>query len=171
MIADRISLNLSLKYLRQFNQNEGHVIDICYIYRDQLNNTAKSIRFPDIETLEVFISTYAPLSEFQDLDCTSTYFYELAKFAVVKNETDKNIIYYDNGTYVTLSGNINKFSLDSLNTMYLPILLEAKQAFLGLKINEYILDQDGYIDCGYIETHMPGAVEELKTLYNKYKQI
>lgn len=171
MITDRISLNLSLKYLRQFHQNEGAVIDVLFSYKDQLHNINKSIKFPDMETLEFFVAKYAPLSAFIDVDCIATYLYELRAFSIIKNETDKNFIYYDNGKYVTLSSNINKFSLNSLNVEYTPVLEEVKHAFLGLKINEYILNQETYIDCGYIETHSPGAIEELKTLYNKYKLI
>lgn len=170
MIVDRISLNLALKYLRQFQQNEGHVIDILFAYRDQQHNLTKTIKFPNVETLEFFVNKYAPLSEFTDVDCRLTYLYELRTFTVIKNETDKNFIYYDN-QYITLSNNINKFSLTGLNNEYSTLLFEVKHAFLGLKINEYILNQETYVDCGYIETHLPGAIEELKTLYNKYKQI
>jgi hypothetical protein len=171
MITDRISLNIALKYLKQFHQNEGPVIDILFSYKDQLRSTTRTVKFPNIETLEIFVAKYAPLTTFQDIDCMVTYLYELRSFCVLKNGTDKNLIYNDSNTFITRSSNINAISLTSLNANYLPILLEVTNAFIGIKINEYILDQAGYIDCGYIETHDPAAIEELKTLYNKYKQI
>lgn len=170
MLVDRISLNLALKYLKQFQQNEGQVVDILFAYKDQLHNLTKTVKFPDIETLELFVNKYAPLSAFIDVDCMLTYLYEIRTFTVIKNGTDKNLIYYD-VQYKTLSNNINGFSLTGLNTTYITTIREVKHAFLGLKINEYILNQDTYVDCGYIETHAPGAIEELKTLYNKYKQL
>lgn len=170
MIVDRISLNLAVKYLTQFQQNEGPVIDILFAYKDQLNKLTKTIKFPDMETLVVFVAKYAPLVEFTSIDCTPTHLYELRSFTVIKNNTDKNYIYQD-GQYITLSNNINKFSLTGLNTTYTESINEIKGVFLGLKINEYILNQTTYIDCGYIEEHAPGTIEKLKTIYNKYKQI
>jgi hypothetical protein len=171
MITDRISLNIALKYLKQFHQNEGPVIDILFSYKDQLRSTTRTIKFPNIETLEIFVTKYAPLTAFQDIDCRVSYLYELRTFCVLKNGTDKNLIYNDSINFVSRSKNINGISLINLNANYLTTLQEIINAFTGIKINEYILEQEGYIDCGYIETHDPAAIEELKTLYNKYKQI
>lgn len=173
MITDRISLNVALKYLDQFQQNEGDVTNILFSYRDQVTNVAKSVKFPDILSIRVFLEKYAPVVTFQDVDCRVTYLYELKSFTVTSNNTDKNKIYfyYDLNNFVTSSTNINGISLIGLNDGYIATMDEVKHAFLGIKINEYILNQLQYIDCGYIEIHYPEAIEELKTLYNKYKQI
>ena len=171
MVVDRISLNIAAKYLKQFNANEGHVIDILFAYKDHVRSVTKTINFPTIEVLDAFIATYAPLVAFESIDCKLTNLYELKMFSVVKNETTKNLIYNQEGFFMTKSANINNISVLNLNEGYLVTLNEIKNAFNGIKLDEYILDQAGYIDCGYIQTYAPEAIEELKLLYNKYKQI
>ncbi len=171
MVVDRISLNIALKYLKQFNANEGNVIDILFAYKDHVHNIIKTITFPDSETLETFILTYAPLTAFESIDCRLTYLYELRMFSVIKNGTSGNLIYNHGGLFTTKSNNINNISINNLNNEYLVALNEINFSFGGIKLNEYILDQNGYVDCGYIQTHAPDAIEELKLLYNKYKQI
>lgn len=171
MVVDRISLNIALKYLRQFSANEGNVIDILFAYKDHVRSVTKTINFPTLEVLETFIATYAPLTAFESIDCKLTNLYELKMFSVVKNETTRNLIYNQEGFFTTKSANINSISVSNLNDSYLVTLNEIKNAFSGIKLDEYILDQAGYIDCGYIQTHAPEAIEELKLLYNKYKQI
>lgn len=171
MIVDRISLNIALKYLNQFQQNEGEVIDILFTYRDQVNPFTKTMKFDNMETLISFVDRYAPLVAFQDIDCQVTYLYQIQSFSIIKNGTDKNKVYYNINNFTTSSTNINQISLIGLNDGYLPDIAEATHAFVGIKINEYILNQLDYIDCGYIEIHYPEAILELETLYNKYKQI
>ena len=171
MITDRISLNIALKYLNQFQQNEGDVTNILFSYKDQVTNASKNIKFPDILSIRIFLEKYAPVVTFQDMECKVTYLYELKSFTVIKNGTDKNKVYYNVNKFITSSKNINEISLNAINEGYAKSLDEVKDAFLGIKINEYILNQLQYIECGYIEIHHPEAIEKLKTLYNKYKQI
>lgn len=171
MVVDRISLNIALKYLNQFQQNEGDVIDILFTYRDQVNPLTKTIKFDNVETLRSFVDRYAPLIEFKHVDCQVTYLYQIQSFSVLKNGTDKNKVYYNINEFITNSTNINQISLNGLNNEYLPIIDEITYVFIGIKINEYILNQLEYIDCEYIEIHYPEAILELETLYNKYKQI
>jgi len=176
MITDRISLNIALKYLDQFQQNEGEVIDILFSYRDQVTKSSKSIKFPSILSIHIFLEKYAPIVTFQDIDCRVTYLYELRSFSVLKNGTNKNKIYdntivYDVNNFTTSSTNTNNVSIVNLNKGYTNAINDVKHAFLGIAINEYILNQLQYIECGYIEIYYPEAIEELQKLYNKYKQI
>lgn len=173
MITDRISLNIALKYLDQFQQNEGDVIDILFSYKDQLSGFSKSVKFPNILSIQIFLEKYAPLTTFKDEECRVTYLYELKAFSVVKQGTNKNKIYfnYNLNLFTTLNTNTNNISISNLNAGYVNSLNEIKYAFLGIKIDEYILNQLDYIECGYIEIHNPAAIELLKKLYNKYKEL
>lgn len=169
MITDRISLNIALKYLDQFEQNEGSVVDILFSRRVHDRNQAASVKFDNIDVLRAFISKYAPAITFRDADCMSLAYFELKMFTVLKNDTDKNLIYLDNSTYKSKSKNITKATLKNLNTGYNPNKDLIYSAFSDIMINEYILSQEDYIDCGYIEIHFPEVMERLKKLYNKYK--
>ncbi len=62
MITDRISLNIALTYLNQFEQNEGRVIDMLFSFRNNVNSGVKSApAFADLDVLKAFINKYAPL--------------------------------------------------------------------------------------------------------------
>jgi len=171
MITDRLSLNIALKYLKQFRENEGPIEDILFSYKDQLLPKRKTIKFPDIETLEAFINRYARLSDFNKIDCSPSHLYTIKGFKLSKNNTGKNMVYYGDDEYVTLSKNINKITVLNFNKGYGNIMEELKDAFNSIKLSEYILNQEFYIDCGYISTTNPEALEQLEQLYNKYKQL
>lgn len=169
MITDRISLNAALKYLDQFEQNEGRLLDILFSVRDNILSVSKSVTFNDLYFLKAFINKYAPDTTFANSDCSPLLLFELKKFSVVKNETAKNFIYSDNSTFITNSNNINTFSLETFNNGYGKDIAEIKSVFDSIKIDEYILNQLEYIECGYIEIHTEESMENLKNLYNKYK--
>ena len=48
-------------------------------------------------------------------------------------------------------------------------MIEVKELFNSFKLDEYILLQYNYLDCGYISIYFQSSVEKLKNLYNKYK--
>lgn len=169
MITDRISLNIIFKYLDQFQQNEGPVSHIRLSRREHIRITEKCADFGDLDYLTAFINKYAPIVTFKDEDCSMMGLYELKSFNVHKNGTANNLIYLDNGQFVTKSLNINKNSVENLNLNYSKQILEIKSVFSEILINEYILIQEEYIDCGYIEIHFQDAMDRLKELYNKYK--
>jgi hypothetical protein len=169
MITDRISLNVAQKYLNQFEQNEGRVIDILFSIRDNVSRVSRTVTFNDLYFLKTFIDKYAPLTTFEDADCSPLLLFELKKFSVIKNGTDKNLIYTDDSTFITRSNNIGQFSLETFNREYGRDWAEIRSVFNGIELNEYILNQIEYIDCGYIEIHTEISMENLKKLYNKYK--
>jgi hypothetical protein len=169
MITDRISLNIIFKYLDQFQQNEGPVSRIRLARREHFRITEKCTDVEDLDVLSAFINKYAPMVAFKDEDCSVMGLYELKSFNVYKNGTINNLIYLDNGQFVTKSLNINKASVENLNLNYFKQILEVKSVFDEILINEYILIQEEYIDCGYIEIHFQDAMDRLKELYNKYK--
>ena len=169
MITDRISLNIIFKYLDQFQQNEGPVSNICLSRREHIRTTQKSANFNDLEYLNAFINKYAPLTSFEGEDCSMMGLYELKSFNVHAGGSTNNLIYLDDGKFVTKSLNINRASLENFNLNYFKQILEIKGLFNEILINEYILVQEEYIDCGYIEIYFQEAMDRLKKLYNKYR--
>ena len=169
MITDRISLNVSLKYLDQFEQNDGKVIDILFSRKENDKPRVSSVKFEDIDTLKSYIKRYTPITTFKDYDCSPLAHFELKMFTVLKNNTDKNLIYFDTGEFKGKARNITPAVLENLNLGYLKEIAEVRNAFNSIMVNEYILTQHDYIDCGYIEIYFPEAIEIIKKLYNKYK--
>lgn len=171
MISDRISLNIAKKYLNQFEQNQGTITNIQFARREHDKRYTKSATFGDLETLDAFIQKYTPLVTFKDSDCSMMGLYELKSFTLTRNNTQKNFIYKGTDGFESRSSNINKYLIQHLNNGYESMMREVRDAFDAILINEYILQQEEYIDCGYIEVHFEDAMEKLKELYNKYKQI
>lgn len=170
MITDRISLNIALKYLNQFEQNEGKVIDVLFSYRNNVSSGVKSSpAFSDLDVLRAFINKYAPFQSIENADCSPLLLFELKKFTILKNRTDKNLVYNDGTKFVSKSTNIDIFSIESLNRDYTVSMDEARSAFNDVLISEYILNQLDYIECGWLEMHTEVSMEKLTKLYNKYK--
>lgn len=169
MILDRITLNVALKYLDQIQQNEGPVFNILFSLREHHSNITKTVKFDDIDVLESFIERWAKPTGFENLDCKSLNFFELKSFSFDKNNTDKNLVYNSGEEFVTKTANVNDISILNLNRGYLIDMIEIKELFETFKIDDYILLQSTYIDCGYIALHFQSSVEKLKQLYYKYK--
>lgn len=170
MITDRISLNIALKHLDQFEQNDGEVIDILFSMRRNDKDVSKTVKFNNIYTLKSFIERYTPEIKFSDADCMALGLFELKSFSLLMNATDKNFIMATDEGFITKSSNITPSLVENLNIEYLTTFDEIHTAFNGLLLNEYIFQQHDYIECGYIEIYFPNAILKLKELYNKYKK-
>lgn len=48
-------------------------------------------------------------------------------------------------------------------------MVEVRSAFNDVFLDEYILNQLDYIECGWLELHTEVSMEKLTKLYNKYK--
>jgi hypothetical protein len=169
MILDRISLNIALKYLDQIQQNEGPVFNMLFSMREHHTDITKTVKFENIDVLIAFIERWASPSGFENLDCKSLNLFELKSFSFDKNDTDKNLVYNSGEEFVTKTSNVNKISILNLNKGYLIDMIEVKELFDSFKLNEYILLQYNYIECGYISIYFQDSVEKLKKLYYKYK--
>ena len=169
MILDRISLNIALKYVDQIQQNEGPVFNMLFSIREHHTDVTKTVKFGNIDILIAFIERWANPSGFENLDCKSLNLFELKSFSFDKNDTDKNLVYNSEGEFITKTSNINEISILNLNRGYLIDMIEVKELFDSFKLNEYILLQYDYIDCGYISVYFQSSIEKLKKLYNKYK--
>jgi len=169
MILDRISLNIALKYLDQIQQNEGPVSNILFSLREHHVAGSKSVKFENIMVLRSFIDRWAKITGFEDLDCKSLNLFELKSFSFSKNDTNKNFVYNSGAEFVTKTSNVNQLSILNLNNGYLIDMVEVKNLFDSFKLDEYILLQYNYIECGYIAIYFQSSLEKLKKLYNKYK--
>ena len=169
MILDRISLNIALKYLDQIQQNEGPVSNMLFSMKEHHTDVTKTVKFENIDVLRSFIDRWASPSGFENLDCKSLNLFELKSFSFNKNRTDKNLVYNSGVEFITKTLNINKISILNLNSGYLIDMIEVKELFNSFKLNEYILLQYNYIECGYISVYFQESVEKLKKLYYKYK--
>ena len=119
MITDRISIQLALINLRIIESNEGTVSNILLSVRSNNSNISKSAKFPNIATLESFISQFVNLTTFTDLECTKFSLYELKSFIVSNQTTSNNFIYNNEGTWETKYPSINNITIHDLNTRYL----------------------------------------------------
>lgn len=169
MITDRISLQLIALTISNVQENEGKVSNINVSVRENNGISTKSAKFPDLETLQSYINQFANLTSFIDVECTKFSIYELKSFKVSNETTYKNFVWNHSGVWETKYGSINNITIQDLNKRYLPDFNEVKSLYDLLGVNEYILSQEEYIDCGYIEVHFASAIEELIKLYNKYR--
>lgn len=172
MIVDRISLNLAYIYLKQFEETIGKITDIELSKTPFDSNRTKGLsRFNSTSEMRTWIQQNAPLISFDKLDCKPMALYEIKSFNVVIGNATKNFVYNDNRTFKTLSVNVNQTGLEILNKSYMPIFLEVLKQFNEIRLDEYILLQYTYIDCGYIYTFFIEDYQQLQQLYKKYKTL
>lgn len=170
MLTDRISLNIALKYLDRFEQNGGKISNILFSKRDGLRNSSKSVKFDDLEVLIAYINKYTPIVTFNSSDCSLMSLYELKSFTIT-NDNVKNLVLLGPDGYYSKGMKVSPSLINELNTAYYSNISGVKSVFGDIKTDEYILDQIGYIDCGYIEIRSTESMQQIKQLYNKYKQI
>lgn len=171
MISDRISLNLAHLFLNRVHQSQGHVTDILLSKVVKSSNFAKtSPRFETLSSLNLFIQSDAPISTFKEIDCFDLGLYELKSFKHYDSVKQAYYTVENRGSGFSTKGNLNLALLDDLNTNYISSFNEVKNRYTELKKNEYILLQEDYVDCGYIEVYFQDDLENLKKLYKKYKE-
>lgn len=155
--------------LKMIESNEGPIDNILTRVRTNNSTISKSFTFPDTATLESFINQFANPTSFSDMECTKFSLYELRSFNVINSSTTKNFIQNYNGIWETNSSFINKITTQDLNARYLNDFNSVKSLFDNLGVNEYIMSQLEYIDCGYIATHYESTISGLIEMYNKYR--
>lgn len=172
MITDRISLNLAYIYLKQFEETIGKITDIEISKTPfDVNRTKGLSRFNSISELLNYIQQNVPLIPFDKLDCKPLAIYEIKSFNVQISNSSKNYVYSDERVFKTNSINVNSTGLEILNKSYMPIFLQLLSQFNEIRLDEYILLQYTYIDCGYINTFFIEDYQLLQQLYKKYKLI
>lgn len=173
MITDFITLNLIAIYLGKFESNQGDVNRIHISVRSQESNVTKTIEFSSIENLKEFAQLVDV--NFSKVDCSDLKIYELKGFNTTidlgGSTSNKNVVENTNRKFIQDSKNINAANMDILNKLYIPAFLDVYNKWLNLQLNEYIIRQRKYIDCGYIQVYFEEDLLMLKNLYKKYKKI
>lgn len=173
MITDRISLNLIYIHLDQFQNNQGPIDNIQISVKLKEDNNTKTISFSNLTNLNEFINQFAPLTNLTDISCFPLRLFELKSFNVTvdygESGSNKNYIISNERTFTTTSNNIDTANLDILNKSYVPAFIEVMNAFDNLNKTEYILDQNNYIDCNYIQVYFENQLVKVIELYKKYK--
>jgi hypothetical protein len=169
-MTNRISLNIALKHLNVFERNEGLITNILFSIRNNINdNVISAGPFEDINMLHEYIKIFTQPSK-RDLSCSPLLLFELKKFTIFNNNTNRNLVYNTDGIFITKSSNISAPSMLGLNTTYFQDFKEVKNIYTKLNVSEYILKQITYIECGYLEGYNKEDLEKLQKLYNKYNQ-
>jgi len=173
MITDRISLNLIYIYLDQFQSNQGVIDNIQVSVKLKLEGNTKTIKFSNLDNLKEFINQFAPLTNLSDISCFPLRLFELKSFNTVidygESNSNKNMVINNERIFTTTSRNIDSANLDILNKSYVPSFIQVMNAFDNLNRTEYILDQNNYIDCNYIQVYFEEQLAKIIELYKKYK--
>jgi hypothetical protein len=173
MITDRISLNLIYVHLKRFKANQGEINNIQIAVYDHESDFVKTIHFSSVENLKEFIDRFAPAVHFNDIECFPLKMFELKSFNTIveyeNSNSNKNYIINNSRVFETTTKNIYTANLDIFNKSYVGLFLEVWEQWLKFKLNEYILIQRNYIDCGYIQTFFESELIKLRELYRKNK--
>lgn len=180
-VVDALSLKLIYIQLREFNTSEGLVTDIILgrqvldISIEFQNSPARFATFRDFET---FFKKMDSLVDFERNNTKFIGLYSLKSFNV-RNRKKGGLFNISNkgGTKFKANGPAAKILINSLNTKYIKIYNNVLKLFNKLKMDEYILTSnsrlsgglDEFIQYGYVERYFSKEMEELKTLYRKYK--
>lgn len=178
MITDRISLNLLYIYLKRVEANEGPINDIIISHRSNREDASEKTlpRFSDLSSVWEFINKETSPGGFNNIHCLNLGLYRLKSFIIDK---DKSAKVAEKSNFLVKAATENKFkttgkltktSQRDLETGYMPRFREIESKWKEFILNEYIKEQVKYIDCGYIEVYFEEAIEDLKKLYNKYRE-
>lgn len=178
MITDRISLNLLYIYLKRVEANEGPIQEIIISHRSNREDTVERTlpRFDNLSSIWNFINTETSPGGFNNIHCMNLGLYRLKSFIIDKDKSAKvaeksNFLVKStqNDSFAT-TGKLTKSTRRDLEIGYMPRFREVEKKWKEFILNEYIKEQVKYIDCGYIEVYFEDAIEDLKKLYNKYRE-
>jgi len=180
-VVDALSLKLIYIQLREFNASEGLVTDILLnrrILDPKVEYTRAPARFATFREFETFFKKMDSLVDFERVNTKLIGIYSLKSFNV-RNRKKGGLFNITNkeGTKFKANGPAAKILINSLNNKYIKIYNEVHKLFNKLKMDEYILTSnallkggvDEFIKYGYVERYFSKELEELKTLYRKYK--
>lgn len=178
MITDRISLNLLYIYLKRVEANEGPIQEIIISHRSNREDTVEKTlpRFDNLSSVWNFINTETSPGGFNNIHCMNLGIYRLKSFIIDKDKspkvTEKSnfLVKSTNSNSFVTTGKLTKSSRRDLEIGYMPRFTEVEKKWKEFILSEYIKEQVKYIDCGYIEVYFEDAIEDLKKLYNKYRE-
>ena len=172
MIVDRITLVLAYIYLDNFQSTEGTVDSVLLMKTNKFRGGTKTLAKMSMSELGKYLENIAPITTQVrvEKDCIDQSLYELRSFNINLINGGNRLIEYREGTGWILKddGSVNPAQFNEFND-YTTKLNAIKAIYDKLYLDEYILAQKDYIDCGYIQQMFSAEIAEILELYKIYK--
>ncbi len=177
MITDILTLKLISAKLHQFkNLNLGSEISSILIETKNNETDVVTSSTYSLTQLDALIGTFPAEPDWNNIQCFNLQLHFLKRFTMTSPNTSTTPIQYEPNTrkYTTTSQNVQRASMDALNVgsdSYLYKYNEILSVWHKLELDEYIITQRQYIDCGYIEVYFINTINYLIELYKnkRYK--
>ncbi len=172
MIVDRLTLVLAYIYLDNFQSTEGTIDSVLLIKTNKFREGTKSVPNMNMDELATYINNIAPITTVTrvERECIDQCLYTLRSFSITLNNGGKR--YLENregeGWVCKDTGGINTTQFADLSR-YIKKLNEIRAIYDNLYLDEYILAQKDYIDCGYINQMFSSEIDQILELYKQYK--
>jgi|LakMenE01Jun11ns_1017448.scaffolds.fasta_scaffold9797307_1 hypothetical protein len=172
MIVDRLTLVLAYIYLDNFQSTEGTIDSVLLIKTNKFRESTKSIPNMNMDELATYINTLTPITTVTRVEneCIDQCLYTLRSFSITLNNGGKR--YIENregeGWVCRDTGGINTTQFADLSR-YIKKLNEIRAIYDNLYLDEYILAQKDYIECGYISQMFSSEIDQILELYKQYK--
>ena len=170
MLSDRISLILAYGYLYGASTTEGTIGNILFSYTNKFTDVNKTKTFSTLDELASQIDLVAPIMSINQAECTSMGIYQLKSFNAKPASGSYAYVRNTSSGWSTTQSGFNPMVLDSFNE-YQTTFDQIKDLYSRVYLQEYILKQYTYIDCGYIQTLYGPIIDQIQILYQKYKRI
>lgn len=172
MIVDRLTLVLAYIYLDNFQSTEGTVDSVLLMKTNKFRGNTKSLAKMSMSEFREYLENIAPITTQTrvERDCIDQSLYELRSFNINLNNGGNRLIECRDGNEWILKddGSVNPIQFNEFKN-YTIKLNSIKAIYDKLYVDEYILIQKDYIDCGYIQQVFSGEITEILQLYNLYK--
>lgn len=172
MLSDRISLVLAYNYLygAKNTYNNVQVTDMRFSYNNAFTDRS-GIQFTclSLDELVEKLESLAPIMSVPQAECENMGVYELRSFNIIWNDGAKAYIENNNGWRTTASI-VDPMTIMDLDE-YQGIYDDLETLYLQVYNEEYIKQQNSYIDCHYIQRLFGPIIDKIKVLYEKYKNI
>jgi hypothetical protein len=172
MIVDRITLVLAYIYLDNFQSTEGTVDSVLLMKTNKFRGGTKTLAKMSMPELGAYLENIAPITTQVrvEKDCIDQSLYELRSFNINLHNGGNRLIEYRDGSEWILKddGSVNPAQFNEFKN-YTIKLNAIKAVYDKLYLDEYILAQKDYIDCGYIQQMFSAEIAEILELYKIYK--
>jgi hypothetical protein len=172
MIVDRITLVLAYIYLDNFQSTEGTVDSVLLMKTNKFRGGTKTLAKMSMPELGAYLENITPITTQVrvERDCIDQSLYELRSFNINLNNGGNRLIEYRDGDGWILKddGSVSPIQFNEFKN-YTKKLNSIKAIYDKLYLDEYILAQKDYINCGYIQQMFSGEITEILQLYNLYK--
>ena len=172
MIVDRLTLVLAYMYLDNFQSTEGTIDSVLLTKTNKFREGTRSVPNMNMDELATYINNIAPITTVTrvERECIDQCLYTLRSFSITLKNGGKR--YLENregeGWVCRDTGGIDAAQFADLSN-YIKKLNEIRDIYDNLYLDEYILAQKDYIDCGYIHQMFSSEINQILELYKQYK--